>query len=123
MRQVKSMTLFMREHEAYINRLMEASGDMSSASLEELKNYHLTQIGFLQHERLVHLMVTLAFAFFFIISLAATWFYLNFLLLILDLLLLILLLFYIVHYYRLENTVQRWYRLHNTLCEMKKPSH
>jgi uncharacterized membrane protein YfcA len=70
---------------------------------------HLTRIGFLQHERLVHLIVMLFVALsalsclgsFLLSNLSAF--------LIAFALLLILTLFYILHYYRLENSVIRWY--------------
>lgn len=108
------MTRYMREHEAYLNRMLE---NQDSDSLEQLREYHLTQIRFFQHERLIHLMVTLAFATFLIIALVVTWLFPMILLFILDALLLITLVFYILHYYRLENTVQRWYRVYNEICE------
>ena len=39
---------------------------------QELLNEHLVQIGFFQHERLVHLLVTLAFALFAIMTIFVT---------------------------------------------------
>lgn len=75
---------------------------------------HLVQIGFFQHERLVHLIVTVTFAILEILSLFMT-------LLSFDLgsgnpglgclsvLLLILLIPYIRHYYILENETQKMY--------------
>ena len=74
----------------------------------DIKEKHLTKIMFFQHERLIHLLVTLFIAFtalgfvhpiFFIISL----------------MLLIFLLFYIVHYFHLENGVQYLYKQYDKM--------
>lgn len=109
------MTQYMREHEANMNKELQNTG---GRNLEQLRDYHLTQIRFLQHERLVHLLVTLAFAFFLVISLIVTWLYPAMPLFMLDILLLVVNLFYILHYYRLENTVQRWYVQYKELCDL-----
>jgi len=108
------MTDFIKKHEAFIKETMDHLGTLSP---EAFRDYHLAQIHFLQHERLVHLLVTIAFAFLFIFSLVMTWVHPVELLYILDLILLILLIFYILHYYRLENTVQRWYLLYNKMMK------
>lgn len=70
---------------------------------------HLVQIRFFQHERAVHLAVTLAFALFAVICLLTAGVTGESRLYLLLLLLLALLVPYIVHYYHLENGVQRLY--------------
>ena len=101
---MRGMTEFIREHEG---RLKKAPMD------EAFLCYHLTQIGFLQHERLVHLLVMLfviAGALFFL----AMFFFLRMILfLVLFLLLLVITLFYVLHYFKLENTVIKWYFIYN----------
>lgn len=75
--------------------------------------FHLTQVRFLQHERFIHLLVML-FTF-----LAVVIFFLLFLvyqtLPMFSLLFigLILAVFYIFHYFKLENTVIKWYYIYN----------
>lgn len=92
----------------------------SSNSIEELEKlleFNNRQIQWMQHERLIHLIVTLfvssvdIFIFYIIISgqiisdaLVAGFF-----------ILLLLTFFYFVHYYRLENGVQRWYKISNSI--------
>ncbi len=76
---------------------------------EEIINEHLVQIGFFQHERLIHLIVTVLFALMEIISIVATVATGYIGLIALDILLLVLLIPYVRHYYILENEVQKMY--------------
>ncbi len=80
---------------------------------EGFLSYHLTQIGFLQHERLVHLLVMLFVILCALIFLGLFLFLDIFLFLIVFILLMILTIFYIFHYYKLENTVIEWYFIYN----------
>lgn len=77
--------------------------------------YHQHNILFLQHERLIHLLVmmlvTLLLSIFFIAALILsilTLYLLTTIFFVLDI-------FYIKHYYLLENTIQSWYRTSNKL--------
>ena len=74
---------------------------------------HLIKIGFFQHERLIHLLVTLFYAIMFIIFLFLGALHIVFL--FIALILLIFLLFYIVHYFRLENGVEYLYKQYDKL--------
>lgn len=65
----------------------------------------------LQHERLIHLLVTLAVAMMFLMTTMFSLFHQSMILLTIDFLLLVLLLPYIWHYFRLENGVQKLYWL------------
>ncbi len=76
---------------------------------------HLTKIKFFQHERLVHLIVTLFFALFVVLFIRMTFICYAFSIVVL--ILTIFLLFYIIHYYKLENGVQYLYKQYD---EMKK---
>ena len=70
----------------------------------------LQRIAFYQHERIVHLIVTMSFGVFFMLSLIL---YLNLGvagLRILTVLFLAMLAAYIKHYYFLENSVQKMYQ-------------
>ncbi len=75
----------------------------------------LVQIGFFQHERLVHLIVTVTFALLTVGSLIAGLFMQQLSLYCLTVLFLILLIPYIRHYYILENGVQKLYALYEEM--------
>jgi hypothetical protein len=97
---------FIREHEHAVEQALVDDG-----ALRRIRAYHERQLGYLQAERLAHLLVMLAFGLF---TLAAFVVYLwrpQVWGLALLALLLALLVPYIVHYALLENSVQRWYRL------------
>lgn len=72
---------------------------------------HRAVIGFLQHERLIHLLVTLVFGVMFLLVMTFSLFQPMGVLLVVDFLLVILLIPYIWHYFKLENGVQRLYWL------------
>jgi hypothetical protein len=108
------MYKYLRTHEKRMLDLLDSSQEQD---WETIKAYHLAQIGFMQHERLIHLIVTFAFAFltlgFYIISIKFP----TVAIAVLALILTALESFYIFHYYRLENGVQRWYEIYNRICE------
>lgn len=70
---------------------------------------HREMIKFMQHERLIHLMVTLTFGILFVISMMFTLLYPFTVLVVVDVLLVVLLVPYIFHYFKLENGVQKMY--------------
>ena len=78
---------------------------------------HLVQVSFFQHERLVHLLVTLAFALMELASAVATVLVPQPILGALALLLLVLLVPYIVHYYFLENETQKLHAQYDRMLE------
>ena len=102
-----------------------ASGDQLSTSdeplltPEELLRLHRTKIQYLQHERLIHLIVLVMtvfgelFTVALVLALPETVPYS----LIAMYGVLILLAFYFRHYFLLENTVQHWYRLDDEILE------
>ncbi|MBQ3268817.1 MAG: hypothetical protein IJH09_02755 [Clostridia bacterium] len=96
---------YCREHEAEINA--------GTASLEQ----HLDKLRWLQHERLVHLIVLVMVVIveLFTVDLAVLHPETNPLAVIMMIALAVLLGFYFLHYFFLENTVQRWYRLADQL--------
>ena len=76
---------------------------------QKMRDEMLQRIAFYQHERIVHLIVTMSFGVFFLLSLIM---YLNISgvgLMILTVLFLVMLAAYIKHYYFLENSVQKMY--------------
>ena len=73
----------------------------------------LIQIQFFQHERLVHLIVTVTFALLFMMTVGMFFITEMMSLLLLDGLFLVLLIPYISHYYLLENGVQKLYTVYD----------
>lgn len=111
------MYSYMQEHEKYIRGALDSTTEQD---FERLRDYLYEQISFMQHERLVHLLVTLAFALFMLVSYIAGIVYEVRWLILIGALISILEIFYIVHYYRLENGVQRWYLLYDEICKRGK---
>ena len=102
-------------------RYVDALLTKESADWKQIREEHLTQVHFFQHERFVHLIVVVIFAFMTVASMcmaftmAATgsegavgWF-------VLVGMLLVLLIPYVRHYYILENEVQVMYRQYDAL--------
>lgn len=106
------MYQYMKDHEAFINSALK---EPSTYDIDWLCDYHLKAISFVQHERLIHLLVTFFFALLFMGSIIASLLLATIFYFLLDLICIILLGFYIRHYYRLENTVQRWYELYKKM--------
>ncbi len=107
------MYKYLLKHERWITELLDCDSEQDWCAV---RDYHMAQISFLQHERLVHLIVTLAFALIMLAGIAATVIYPVWQLLLLDVILIVVVTIYIIHYYRLENGVQRWYRIYELLC-------
>lgn len=70
---------------------------------------HLVQVGFFQHERLIHLIVTVTFALLELLAIVLSVISDSLFTLLLPVVILILLVPYIRHYYILENEVQKMY--------------
>ena len=104
------------ELKAYIEKMtaLIESGDITKETLASM----LVSIGFFQHERLIHLLVTLAFAVMTILSLLMT--VQEFYFIPLFVLFLVLEIPYVLHYYRLENGVQKLQRLYREAEERLK---
>lgn len=83
----------------------------------EILQEHLVQIGFFQHERLIHLIVTVTFAILTLMSFVASLVVGMPALLALTLLFVVLLIPYIMHYYTLENEVQKMYVQYDRILE------
>ena len=104
----------------YILKIDNLLVNQDGISKEQWKNIleeHLTQIGFFQHERIVHLIVTVTFAILTMMSIIASIMISNLMLLVLTLLFLVLLVPYIMHYYTLENEVQKMYTQYDEILK------
>ena len=85
---------------------------------EDVIKNHLIKIGFFQHERLIHLLVTLFYVIVFFMFCALG--FVHYIFFSIAIILLIFCLFYIVHYFRLENGVQYLYKQYDKIKELKK---
>jgi hypothetical protein len=103
------MWKYMQEHEAHILRTLE--DDSPQVDWSRLAEQHETMISRMQHERLIHLLVTLFIGLFLLLVAGFTVVQPSAALFALGALLLVLTGAYVHHYYRLENGVQRYYRL------------
>ena len=101
-----------------IDALLAAPESVSSIEQwRDILQEHLIQIGFFQHERLIHLIVTVTFAILTLISIVASLVICQPSLFVLTLLFLVLLIPYIMHYYTLENEVQKMYTQYDRILE------
>ena len=106
---------------AYRKRIDELL-QQNNVNWAKVMEEHLTQIAFFQHERLVHLIVTVTFAILEVLSMIGTVILAameqgNIALSIMTILLLVLLIPYIRHYYILENEVQKMYKQYDELLQ------
>ncbi|MCC6337922.1 MAG: hypothetical protein IT380_28485 [Myxococcales bacterium] len=115
------MWRYLQDHEAFIKKALTEEHDR--AYWEGLAGFHEKQVRFMQHERLIHLLVTLTVA---VLALGSVVFVAVRPILAgfaLAALLLALVSAYLVHYFRLENGVQRWYFLANRIDEKRGVVH
>lgn len=99
------------KYRRYIDELLQRDDADWIIILEQ----HLVQISFFQHERLIHLIVTVTFAILEMIGIAATVIAFTPMLAVLDILLLVLLVPYVRHYYILENETQKMYAQYDAI--------
>lgn len=107
------MTKQIREYLLFMRKFM--SSEHTNDELIAQRALLLKRIQFYQHERLIHLLVTLAFALFFLLSLFMALILKQLGILVLAGLFLVLLVPYIRHYYFLENSVQELYTIYYKL--------
>jgi cytochrome b subunit of formate dehydrogenase len=103
------MIAYMKRHERLV--LEKLAGELDPAERQALAEEHERQIRWMQHERLVHLLVMLFVCLFALLALGLSLIAPEVPLLVLFGLLTLLAAAYILHYYRLENAIQRWYEL------------
>ena len=104
---------YIKRHESYVKEMLEKK--LKEEELSELLAYHDKQIQWMQHERLVHLIVMLFVCLFTLLSFGFTIIRPSTPSIILSGLLLVLSVAYIIHYYQLENGVQKWYLISNEI--------
>jgi len=83
----------------------------------ELEN-HLIKIKFFQHERLIHLLVTLMYALLALLSFMAA--ILTPMFVFVGIILVFFLIPYVLHYFFLENNVQYLYKQYDQMLKIKE---
>lgn len=99
-----------------IDKLLEENSN--STDRKKILEEHLQQIAFFQHERLIHLIVTMTFAIMTLISIGIAVIYEGTSFYLLTAALLILLIPYIYHYFILENEVQKMYEQYDKILSL-----
>ena len=105
-----------RDYEKFIAQ--ETKKDLSATERKKLLEAHVIMLESFQHERKIHLIVTLFFSFLAVeFMLATMWTIIQYGLLIeliplylVTLILVVLTVFYVKHYYFLENHIQKLYK-------------
>ena len=82
---------------------------------DDIVKNHLTKISFFQHERLIHLLVTLFYAVIFIVFVALGFIHYTFF--IVTLIIMVFLICYVIHYFHLENGVQYLYKQYDKMIQ------
>lgn len=101
----------------YIKKLEQDIENHKKYSEKEIEIL-FQKILFFQHERIIHLWVTLSFVLFTLLFMVLGM--LSYLFLILFAILLVFDLFYIFHYFFLENHIQYLYKLYDKIIETNK---
>ena len=107
------MKKYLKEYVAEIDKLLESDVD----NITEVIDKHLIKINFFQHERLIHLLVTLAYAIMTIISFIASTTTPMFV--FVGVILVLFLIPYVLHYFFLENNVQYLYIQYDKMLKIK----
>lgn len=109
------MTEYLTNYMNLVEKRLEEASD--AGELDRIMAEHKDKIAFMQHERIVHFLVTMMFALVLAIFMLALLLTQNLAMLILVTIILVLLAFYIKHYYFLENTVQKMYKVYDQILE------
>lgn len=106
---IMNIKKYMKVHESYIKEQLLLKADKQH--WDTLKEKHERMTKDMQHERLIHLIVTFAFGVLLLITTAIVLITPSLQVFILMGFFFIMLVPYIIHYFFLENTIQRWYKL------------
>ncbi len=103
------MKEYLKNHISFVEAALAKNNENSDWGA--LRQFHRSRITFFQHERLVHLLVTLFFGLVFFFTAILCFLLASLELLALGVILLALLAFYVRHYFIMENGVQKLYQL------------
>jgi hypothetical protein len=102
-----------KEYDKTIKKILASDGQTDN--WEEVLENHTLMIGRIQHERLIHLLVTFFVGIAMLLCVLTTIITEKIYLAYLDFPLIALFLAYIIHYSFLENTTQYWYKIGDEL--------
>ncbi len=102
-------------------KAVEAALENEDTDFETLKREHLVQIEFIQHERLVHLMVTIMCCLLLFIGLGVFFISGMTAFMAVNGLMLILVFSYLLYYFFIENSTQELYKQYNRICAKLEP--
>lgn len=105
------MKKYLEQYIYYIDNTIEENN-----VTEDIIKEHLIKINFFQHERLIHLLVTLAYSIMFIISMTAA--IKSIIFCFVGLLLTCFLLPYVIYYFYLEKRVQYLYKQYDKMRKL-----
>jgi hypothetical protein len=120
------MKTLLKNHIKIIEEILKRS----NYDWKEANQFNCQWIKFFQHERLIHLLITLFFGIMFFISVPGYFFIVNLINIPLSInicflamifILLVMLGFYIWHYYILENGIQKLYELDKKISDNSSP--
>ena len=112
------MITYLKNHENFIQEILNRNDEKTD--WKKISKMHERKLHYFQHERLIHLLVMLTtslaalLSFFFTLILELPSFF------ILTFIILMLSIAYVVHYFKLENGVQRLYSLGDKIEEKIK---
>lgn len=105
------MKKYLYDYIKEIDDLLENNKKISKDIIEN----HLIKIKFFQHERLIHLLVTLAYAIIFLIFVGLG--FIHYIFFPITMILLVFLICYVIHYFNLENGVQYLYKQYDKMIK------
>ena len=108
----KYIQTYMAAVREFMNNEMDSA---DAAKIEEVLKEFETKISYFQHERLIHLIVTVLFALLEMSSLYVCVLSPSLSIVIFCGLFLVLLVPYVMHYYFLENSVQEMYKMRDQI--------
>lgn len=106
------MRKYLYDYIKSIDKLIEEKRDINDEVISE----HLTKISFFQHERFIHLIVTVFYALFMFIFFGLG--LIHWMFSIIAVILTCFVLCYIFHYFKLENGVQYLYKQYDLMKEI-----
>ena len=112
------MTKYLKDYIEYIEKRLNQCG--CSSQINDILREHTDKIAFMQHERIVHFLVTMMFALILVMFIIGFLITEQIMLSLLIVMILALLAAYIKHYYFLENTVQEMYRIYDRILRKKE---
>ena len=103
------MKKYLYDYIKEIDTLLESNKKIK----DDVITNHLLKISFFQHERFIHLLVTLFYALIYLVFMGLG--FIHYIFFIIAFILLIFLICYIIHYFHLENGVQYLYKQYDKM--------